>query len=89
MLDVVEFQGTIAVTDTPQNLPNNPIQNGVTITALAANSASIVVSANPAVTTSTGFPIQKGTSVFIALNGNTNQLWAVGTGTDKYSVIGT
>lgn len=87
----VAFQATVAATGTAQQLPNHPIngQGLVTLAAKAGNSASIEVGLSSAVTSSTGFIIAAGTSVQINLaNGNTNQLWIVGTQNDVLSVMG-
>ena len=87
MNNVVALQGTITVTGTSQNLPNNPVVNGVVIAAKSGNTASIEIGNSSAVTTTTGFILAAGTSVTVPCS-NTNQLWLVGTANDVYSVLG-
>lgn len=89
MRGVIAFQGVIAATGTAQNLPNNPVWNRITITAKSGNTASIEIGNASTVTTGNGYILAAGQSVVIVLNnGNTNQLWVVGTLADVYSVIG-
>lgn len=87
---IVAFQGSIAATNTAQNLPSNPVKT-VTIAAKTGNTAAIAVGNASTVTTGTGFVLAAGQSVslqFTGGNGNTNSLWVVGTLNDVYSVIG-
>jgi hypothetical protein len=86
---LIAFQRTITATGTPQNLPNNPISNSITIHAPSANAASIVLGNSSTVSASTGFVLEKGLSVVLSLpGGNANALWAVGTAGDSFSVVG-
>jgi hypothetical protein len=88
-MNFITLQQSIAATGTAQNLPNNPIVRSVTIHGPSTNTASVVLGNSPAVTSTTGFLLEKGNSVTVDLpGGNTNQLWAVGTAGDSYSVIG-
>jgi hypothetical protein len=89
MANVIAFQVALAATATPQNLPANPVLRSVTIEAPAANTAAVVIGNSSAVTSSTGFNLDKGQIVTIPLSGgNTSALWIVGTSGDKCSVIG-
>lgn len=89
MKDVIAFQETIAVSNTPQQLPSNPVLRSVTVTAPATNAGDIVIGASPNVTLSTGYALEKGQSVTIPLaNGTTAAAWVVGTAGDVLSVLG-
>ncbi len=87
----IAFQTAIASTGTAQQLPANSV-NGeglVTLTSKSGNTANIVVGVSSAVTASTGYILVAGASVQLNLkNGNTNQLWVVGTAADEISVLG-
>lgn len=83
------FQESIAVTNTAQNLPNNPVVRSITIAAPSTNTAAIVLGNAPTVTTTTGYLLEKGDSLTLELHsGNTNSLWVVGTAGDVFSVAG-
>jgi hypothetical protein len=83
----VAFQVTIAASATPQQLPANALVNGGTLAAKAGNTASIELSPNPAVTSSTGFVLAAGQQVPFT-GSNTNQLWITGTAGDVLSFLG-
>lgn len=86
-MNLVSLQ--VTVTGTAQNLPDNPIQTSVTITAKSTNAGPVSLSANPSVTLANGYLLEKGQSVVIPMrNGNTGQLWAIGTAADVFSVTG-
>jgi hypothetical protein len=88
-MNLVTLQQSIAATGTAQNLPNNPVQHSITIHAPSTNTASVALGNSSAVTSTTGFLLEKGNSVTIDLTGgNTNQVWAVGSAGDTFSVIG-
>lgn len=82
------FQETIITSGTAQSLPSNPVFSSVTITASAGNAGDIVLGNSSSVTVLTGFILGKGQSVLLELQGNTDQLWVVGTAGDSYSVVG-
>lgn len=62
----------------------------VTINAPATNSAAIVIGNVPNLTADTGFILDAGQSIALALPGdNTDALWAIGTAGDVFSIVGT
>jgi len=83
----VAFQVTVAASATPQQLPAHILQNGGTLAAKSGNSASIEISPNPAVTSSTGFILGAGQQAPFS-GSNTNQLWITGTMNDVLSFLG-
>lgn len=86
-MNLVSLQ--VAVTGSAQNLPSNPIRTSITVTAKSTNTGPVSLSANPAVTLANGYLLEKGQSIVIPMpNGNTGQLWAIGTAADVFSVIG-
>lgn len=93
MSQLVTFQGKIAVTATPQEIPSNALQNvTVTISAKAGNTAAIAIlnsgGASTAIDgTGVGYILAAGTSVTMSVL-NTNALWVSGTANDVYSGIG-
>jgi len=86
---VITFQETIAVSNTAQQLPSNPVVRSVTINTPATNRAAIVLSDAPNVTIG-GYILEPGESVTFALpGGDTAALWAIGLAGDVLSGIGT
>ena len=86
-MNLVSFQ--VAITGSAQQLAANPIVNSVTLTAKSTNTAAIEITAATNSSTTTGYILEKGTSVSIPLkNGNTNQIFVFGTASDVLSVIG-
>lgn len=89
MHSAISFQRTIAVTGTPQQLPNNLVNKSVTISAPSGNVGSIVLGNSPSVSATSGFILGKGTSAPLPVpGGNTNSIWAVGTEGDVFSAVG-
>jgi|GEM_PF-6850259 hypothetical protein len=85
------FQVTIAATNTPQVLPNNPFKGQIVLLTKSGNTASIEIGTASSVTTSTGAILAAGTSAPILAEGsnsNTNNIYIVGTMGDVLSVIG-
>ena len=90
MTNLIAFQATIATTGAPQNLPDNPVVRSVTINAPATNSSAVVIGNVPDLTADTGFILDAGQSITLALpGGNTEALWAIGTAGDVFSIVGT
>lgn len=92
-MQVISIQESIAVTGTPQNLPNNPVEISITITASPTNSSAITLAEAPTVgyILETGFILDKGDSITVPVKfpgGNTNELWAIGMAGDTFSVVG-
>ena len=88
-MNLVALQVAIATTGTPQNLPNIPVVNSITVTAKSTNTANVANSASPTETATTGYLLEKGLSVQIPLReGNLNDIWIDGTTADVISVIG-
>lgn len=86
-MNIVSFYAAIAASTTPQQLPANPIQNNISISTKSGNSAPIAFSANPSVSSTNSFLLNAGTTITLKVN-NTSQLWAEGTITDVFTVIG-
>jgi hypothetical protein len=90
---LVTFQGKIAITNTPQEIPANALQNvSVTIAAKTGNTAPICVlnfaTASTAVDgTGVGYILAAGTNVTFSVL-NTNAIWVSGTANDVYSGVG-
>lgn len=95
MAQIFTLQGKIAVTNTSQQLPNNPlITQTITISAKAGNTAAIVIVNSATASTATdgtgaGLILTAGTSVTIYGILNTNALYVSGTANDVYSGIAT
>lgn len=87
-MSVIAFQ--LAATGSAQNLANHPIVSSVTLTAKSTNTANIAVGNASTVSQSTGYLLEKGQSITLALrSGNTNSIWIEGTAADVISVVGT
>lgn len=86
---MLALQVAIVATGVPQNLPNVPVVNSITITAPSANSANVAVSPSPTETATTGYLLAAGASVTVPLRaGNLNAIWIVGTAGNIVSIIG-
>lgn len=87
----VAFQVSITTTGTPQQLPNNPLQNGGTFTTKAGNTASIGLNPSSSASSSNSYELAStataGSSVPFTGN-NTNQLYIVGTEGDVLYFLG-
>ena len=75
------------VTATATALANNQVFNTVTFTAKSTNTGAVALGFSSTVTTSTGYLLEKGTSVTLRI-ANTDQVYVVGTASDILSVIG-
>jgi hypothetical protein len=83
-------QVAIAQTATAQRLPSLPFNNQfvpVILRAAVGNEAKIVIGSSSAVTSTTGFPLEAGAQVPVALV-NADALWILGTVGDLLSIIG-
>lgn len=86
-MNFIAFQA--AITGAAQQLAANPVRNGVTLTAKSTNTAAIEITAATNTSTTTGYILEKGLSVYVPLpNGNTNQIFVFGTLNDIISVVG-
>ena len=81
----VMFQETVSAS--AQQLPNSQIFNNVTLMAKSTNVGIVYIGNSSAVSSTTGYPLEKGTSVSIKVD-NLNQIFYVGTAADVFSVIG-
>lgn len=79
----------LTVSASAQQVAANNVVNSVTLYALAGNTGTvyIIVSTNGTANSATSFPLEKGTSVRINIS-NTNQIWYIGTASDKFGIIG-
>jgi len=81
----VAFQ--VAITGSAQQLASNAIFSQVVLTAKSTNTASIEISVVSNTSTTTGYILEKGTSVTLQVS-NTSQIFVFGTTNDILSVIG-
>lgn len=79
------FQETVSAS--AQQLPSNQIFNNVILSAKSTNTGVVYIGNSSAVSSTSGFPLEKGTSVSIKVD-NLNQIFFVGTAADVFSVIG-
>jgi hypothetical protein len=81
----------IIVAASAAQVPSNAIQSQVTFTALSGNTGITYIGTTSSVSSSNGYPLEKGTSVTFQVVGNkanTNQFWTVGTASDKVGIAG-
>jgi hypothetical protein len=81
MAQALAGQETVAATAT--QMPNLPTQSQVTFYAKSSNTGTTYIGTSSAVSSSNGYPLEKGTSItFITGVSNTNQFWYIGTASD-------
>jgi hypothetical protein len=81
------FVQQYTVTATATALANNPVYTSVFLTAKSTNTGIVYVGFSSAVSSSNGYPLEKGTSVVLK-PGNTDAIYIVGTASDVVSAIG-
>ncbi len=80
---------TLTLTGSAQQLPSNPSFGLVTITAINASTNTTLVSASSVPVAANSATLSNGQSATFALgDGNTNQIYVLGTSGDKVSVAG-
>jgi hypothetical protein len=88
-MSIITFQVAVTTTGTSQRLPSNDVKRAITISAKSTNTAAIVLGNIAAVTSSTGYILEKGQCVTVELaGGNTAAFYIIGTAGDVLSVIG-
>jgi len=84
-------RGTIAIQSTvsasAQQLGNNAVVDGVTLYAPSGNGGTVYLGSSSSVTSANGYPLEKGTSVQFK-GANTNQIFYIGTASDKLGTFG-
>jgi len=81
----------ITVAASAAQVPSNPISKQVTFYALSGNTGTTYIGTSSSVSSSNGYPLEKGTNVTIPITGNggnTNQFWTIGTASDKVGIAG-
>ncbi len=81
------FVQQYTVTASATALSNNPVFNQMTLTAKSTNTGIVYVGFSSSVSSSNGYPLEKGTSVVLK-PGNADAVYIVGTASDIVSAIG-
>ena len=89
MILPLSTQYTVTATETA--LPSAPLQKQITFSAKSTNTGITYIGTSSGVSSSNGYPLEKGTSVTFKLGGNSNAniFFIVGTASDILGYAGT
>ena len=89
MIQPVILQETVSAS--AQQVANNPVEKQVTFYAKSTNTGVVYIGLNSSVTSSNGYPLEKGESITFVMgteNGNTDMFWYTGTASDILGIAG-
>lgn len=88
MVNPVSTQITVAAIAT--QVSSNKLNTSVTFYAKSTNTGIAYIGTSSAVTSSNGYPLEKGTSItfLTGSNSNTNMFWIIGTASDIVGMYG-